>query len=95
MRMMKEEVRHIALLARVGMTDGELEELGTQMSRILDHFDHLQEVDTREIEPTGHSSDLIADLRNDVVKESQPEESIMANVPQREAGFVRIKSVLE
>ena len=51
MRLTTEEVRHIALLARVGMTDEEVERMRDQMSNILEHFEVLDQVDTEEFEP--------------------------------------------
>ena len=95
MRLTTEEVRHIALLARVGMTDEEVERMRDQMSNILDHFDVLQQIDTEGVEPTGHSADLETVMRDDKVASSSPVEDVLANAPQLEGEFVRVRAVLE
>ena len=95
MRVNKEVVRHVALLAKIGVTEQDLDSFGSQISRILDSFELLKEVDTTGVEPTGHSSDLISVLRSDVAQESRTQEKMITNVPVMESDFVRIKSVLE
>ena len=95
MRLTEEEVRHIALLARIGMTGDEIERMRDEMSHILDHVDVLEAVDTDGVEPTGHSADLESVLRDDEVEASRPVEDILANAPQRESDFIKVKAVLE
>ena len=94
-RLTTEEVRHLAALARVGMTEDEIETMRDQMSNILENFDVLREVDTDSVEPTGHSVDVTSVMRDDVVAESSPRDEALANVPRREGDFVRVKAVLE
>ncbi len=95
MRLTVEEVRHIALLARVAMTDEEVEKMRDELSNILDHFQVLQQVDTEGVEPTGHSVDLESVMRDDEATASTPKEDVLANVPRREGDFVRVRAVLE
>ena len=95
MRITKEEVRHIALLARVAMTEEEIERMRDQMSHILDSIDVLGQVDTEGVEPTGHSADLESVMRDDVVRKSRPQEEVLANAPRREGDFIRVRAVLE
>ena len=95
MKITAEDVRHIALLARVGMTEEEIELMRDQMSHILESFDVLNGVDTEGVEPTGHSVDLDSVMRPDEVAESSPIEDVMANAPLKEGDFVRVKAVLE
>ena len=94
-RLTADEVRHLAVLARVGMTDAEIETMRDQMSNILENFDVLREVDTDSVEPTGHSVDVTSVMRDDVVAESSPREEALANAPRREDDFVRVKAVLD
>ena len=94
MRLTADEVRHIAVLARMGMTADEIERMRGQLSHILDHFDVLQTADTEGVEPTGHSANLESVMREDVVAESRSLEDVMANAPQREADFIKVKAVL-
>ena len=95
MRLTTEEVRHIAALARVGMTGREIERMRDQMSHILEHFAVLQQVDTGGLEPTGHSVDLESVMRDDRAEASRDIEDVLANAPRREGDFVRVRAVLE
>ena len=95
MQLSTDEVRHIALLARVGMSDDEIERMREEMSNILEHFDVLRQVDTEGVEPTGHSADLESVMRDDEVAASRPIEDVLANAPQLEGVFIRVRAVLE
>ena len=94
MRLTIEEVRHVAALARIGMTDSEIEVMRDQLSHILENFDALGRVDTEGVEPTGHSVHVDTVTRDDVVRESLPREDVLANAPKREDDFVRVRAVL-
>jgi aspartyl-tRNA(Asn)/glutamyl-tRNA(Gln) amidotransferase subunit C len=95
MRLTTEEVRHIALLARIGMTDEDIEKMRNEMSHIMENFDVLSQVDTEGVEPTGHSVDLDTVMREDKSADSLPREDALANAPLRDGDFVRVKAVLE
>ena len=95
MRLTIEEVRHLALLARVSMSDEEVELMRDQMTNILAHFEVLKEVDTEDVEPTGHSVDVETVMREDEVRPSCDKEKVLANAPQREGDFLRVKAVLD
>ena len=95
MRISTEEVRHIALLARVGMTDEEIERMRDQLSNILEHFDVLQQADTEGVEPTAHAGGLETVMRDDEGAASRPIEDVLSNVPRREGDFVRVRAVLD
>ncbi len=94
-RLTTEEVRHIALLARVGMTDEEVEQMRGQLSDILEQFEALSGVDTGDLEPTGHSVDLLSVMREDAARPSLAREDALANVPNRQDDLIRVKAVLE
>ena len=95
MRITDDEVRHIATLARIGMTDDEVERMRDEMSQILESFDVLQQIDTDAVEPTGHSVDLDSVLRSDEVAESSPVADVLLNAPATEDDFVRVRAVLD
>lgn len=95
MRLTSDEVRHLAALARVGMTDEDIETMRDQMSNIMENFDILSQVDTDDVEPTGHSVDLNSVMRDDEVAESSTLDQVMANAPNREDDFIRVRAVLE
>ena len=95
MRITTEEVRHIATLARVGMTDDEVERMRDQMSNILEQFDVLAQVDTEDVEPTGHSAGLRTVMRDDRVGSSADREDVLSNAPRRQGDLIRVRAVLE
>ena len=90
-----EEVEHIALLARLGMSTEELERYRSQLESILDNFKVIQEVDTDGVLPTGHSGRLENVLREDIPGQSLSREDLMANAPRRDGDYFRVRAVLE
>ena len=94
-RLTAEEVRHIAALARIGMTEEEVRRMGEEMSQILDNFDVLEQVDTEGVEPTGHSVEVTSVMRDDVAADSSPVDDVLANAPTREEDLIRVRAVLE
>ncbi len=90
----QEEVNHIALLARLGLSNEEVERFREQLSNILENFAILQEVDTTDVPPTAQPIPLQNILRQDDVDSSLPCEEVMANAPRREGNYFRVKSVL-
>ena len=96
MKLPRKEVLHIALLARLGLTETEVDSLRKQLSDILENFEALQEVDTTDVPPTAQSIPLQSVMRNDdEVVPSLPPNQILANAPRREEGFFRVRAVLE
>ena len=95
MKLSREEVLHIALLARVALTDEEVDRLGSQLSDILEHFEVLQQVDTAGVPPTAQSITLQNVLGDDVVAPSLPHDRVLANAPQQEGEFFKVRAVLE
>ena len=95
MSLTSEEIRHIALLARVGLTPEELERYRSQLENILENFQVLQDVDTEGVLPTGHSVALENVLREDESGPSFDKEDILANAPRREEDYFRVRAVLE
>ena len=95
MRLSCEEVEHIALLARLGLSEAEIERFRGQLSDILVNFEILKQVDTSDIPPTAHSIEIENVLREDEVSPSLPEEEVLASAPSREGGYFKVKAVLE
>lgn len=95
MGLSREDVLHIALLARLGLTEAEVERLSEQLSDILENFEILKQVDTSGIPPTAHSIALQNVMRDDEVATSLPPSEILANAPRRDEDFFRVKAVLE
>ena len=89
------EVEHIAALARIGLSDEELETFRQQLSNILQQFELLRRLDTTGVPPTGHAIELQAVMRDDVPADSLPPEEVLSNAPSREGNLFRVKAVLE
>ena len=79
MKLSREEVLHIARLARVGLTESEINRLSEQLSHILESFEVLQQVDTTGVNPTAQSVTLQSVVRDDEVAPSFPASDILAN----------------
>src|SRR5690349_7127306 len=83
----RDEVKHIAQLARVGVTDEDVTRFQAQLSVILDHFQALREIDTSGVPPTAHTLPLANVERDDAPRPSYPTESVLANAPRQQDAF--------
>ena len=95
MKVSREEVLHIARLARIDLTEEEITRYSEQLSDLLEHFEVLQQVNTDNVPPTAQSIDLRSVMRDDVSRPSFDREDILANAPNREEDSFRVKPVLE
>ncbi|MBA4181506.1 MAG: Asp-tRNA(Asn)/Glu-tRNA(Gln) amidotransferase GatCAB subunit C [Anaerolinea sp.] len=95
MSLTPQEVLHIARLARISLTPADVDRFTAQLSGILDHFAALSAVDTEGVEPTAHPLPLSNVMRADVVAPSLSQDDALANAPEREDGFLRVRAVLE
>lgn len=95
MKLSREEVLHIARLARVALTEAEITRMSEQLSNLLEHFEVLQQVDTEGVPPTAQSVTLQSVMRDDVVAPSLSPEDVLANAPRREDDCFRVRAVLE
>ena len=95
MRLSSEEVRHIALLARLGVDEADLEKFSEQLSNILENFEILQRVDTTGVPPTSHPVALNNVLRDDEVAPWLASTEILANAPREEEDCFRVRAGLE
>ena len=95
MKLTDEEIKRIALLARLGISEDEVEKFRGQLSDILENFEILQEVDTSEVQPTSQVTGLRNVVKDDEMIPSLTQGEIMANAPQEEDGFFKIRAVLE
>ncbi len=91
----RSEVERIASLARIGLTEEEIEMVGDQLSHILEQFEVLNELDTSGVTPTGHASGLQTVMREDTAEDSLDHEDALKNAPRREGEFFRVNAVLE
>lgn len=95
MKLSREEVLHIARLARLGLTEEDVDKFGEQLSNILENFEILKQVDTTDVPPTAQLIALQNVMRDDDVTPSLAPEDILANAPRREGDCFRVRAVLE
>jgi aspartyl-tRNA(Asn)/glutamyl-tRNA(Gln) amidotransferase subunit C len=91
----KDEVRHVAMLARLGLEPGEEEFYSEQLSSILEHIDRLQRLDTETIAPTAQVVEVSNPLREDVPRPGLTQEEALANAPAAVNGMFRVPSIQE
>lgn len=91
----REEVLHIARLARVGLSEEDVAKFQEHLSQILDYFQILRQVDTQDVPPTTHTLPLQNVMRPDKVTASLPMDDTLHNAPQEEEGYFRVRAVLE
>lgn len=89
------DVEHVASLARLHLTDDELDRMQEQLSKILDAIDTLQQVDTSHVGPTASVIQLENVMREDQVRPVLSREAALANAPLRDDPFLRVPTVLE
>lgn len=89
------DISHVALLARLSLTEDEKERLGKQLNTILEYIGKLNELDTFDIPPTSHVIDIKNVLREDEAKPSMPKEKALSNAPDRTADFYRVPKIIE
>ena len=95
MPLSRDEVQHIAILCRIGTTDEDLATMPEQLSHILELFQVLQELDTEDVPPTGHSVSLETVMRLDESGPSSSTGDVLSNAPQQEGDLFRVNVVLE
>jgi len=95
MMLTKEQIEHIAELAKLALTEEEKERFRTQLSVILDYAESLQKLDTDNIPPTASVLPVHTVLRDDVARPSLPRDLLLANAAAKEDGMFRVDVVLE
>jgi len=90
----RDDVAHVAHLARLGLTDAELGRLEGELNHILDQYQLLATLDTDAIAPTAQTIELENILREDVVKPSLPQAAALANAAVTSDGFIEVSAVL-
>jgi aspartyl-tRNA(Asn)/glutamyl-tRNA(Gln) amidotransferase subunit C len=95
MALTRDDVAHVAHLARLGLADDELARLEGQLNHILEQYAKLAELDTDAIPPTAQTIELENILREDVVRPSLPLDAVLANAPAREGDFIVVPAILD
>ena len=95
MKISKQEVEHVARLARLELSQEEKDRYAEQLSNILTYIEKLNELDTTNVEPTAHVLDISNVMRDDVPRESLSQEQALANAPDKASGHYRVPKIIE
>ncbi|MGC9320002.1 MAG: Asp-tRNA(Asn)/Glu-tRNA(Gln) amidotransferase subunit GatC [Armatimonadota bacterium] len=91
----REVVEHVALLARLALSEEEKDRLQHELGRILEHADRLQQIDTDDIEGTSHVIPMTNVFREDELGESLEVDEVVANAPDAAEEFFRVPRIVE
>lgn len=94
MKISKKEVEHVAHLARLTLTDEELEKMTGQLDNILSYVDKLEELDTSQVVPTSHVFSVSNAFREDVEKESLSQAEALRNGPQQDGEMFQVPKII-
>jgi len=95
MKITREEVLHVAKLARLEFTDVEVAPLASQLSAILEYVEQLGELDLEGVEPTAHVHQIVNAFRADQVRPSLGTEAVLSNAPQAADGCFKVEKVID
>jgi aspartyl-tRNA(Asn)/glutamyl-tRNA(Gln) amidotransferase subunit C len=95
MNISKDTVKYVAHLARINLSQEELEKFSLQLNDILQYIEQLKEVDISKIPPTAHVLDIKNVKRKDVPRQSSSVKEILQNAPQKEGNFFKVPKVIE
>ena len=90
-----EQVRHIAKLARIAMSDADIEAMVPELNNILGWVEQLGKVDTDGVEPLTAVIDVKQRLRDDVVNDGEMRDAVLLNAPDAQHGFFAVPKVIE
>ncbi len=88
----RDQVLHVARLARLELTDEEVERFGGELSKVLDHIEKIGELDLADVEPTSHVVEIENVLRADEPRPSLPREKVLESAPDAALGGFRVPS---
>ncbi len=91
----RETVQNVAKLARLGLSEEEIETFGSQLSVILSNIQILEEADVSAVPPTAHASRLTNAMRADIPEPSYAPEVLLANAPDQEDNCLKVNAILE
>ena len=94
MKMTKDEVMHVANLARLDMDEASIDKFADQIGTILEYVDLLNRVDTQGVTPTSHAISLTNVFREDREKKALERDKALANAPQKEDGNFVVPKII-
>jgi aspartyl-tRNA(Asn)/glutamyl-tRNA(Gln) amidotransferase subunit C len=95
MKITNEDVKHIARLSRLSLSDKEIETFGDQLNTIIDYVEQLSSLDTSNVEPTSHVIPLTNVMRDDIPTASLSREDALRNAPDSTEKFYRVPKIIE
>lgn len=95
MRISREEVQRVALLARLEFTATEEAELAEHFDKVLTYMEKLNQLNTENVEPTAHAVDVPSPLREDRVTNRADTDALLQNAPAREKDFFKVPKIIE
>jgi aspartyl-tRNA(Asn)/glutamyl-tRNA(Gln) amidotransferase subunit C len=94
-RISTEQVKHVAHLARLAVTEEEVQKFTKQLDAIITFAEQLNELDTENVEPTSHVLDMKNVMREDIPGKGLPREEVLKNAPDQLDGQVKVPSIIE
>jgi aspartyl-tRNA(Asn)/glutamyl-tRNA(Gln) amidotransferase subunit C len=95
MKIRRQDVRHVAELARLELSEAEEEKLLADLGAILGYVETLDELDTSDVAPTAQVHEVAGAFRDDVVRNGPDTEALLANAPDSWQGFFRVPKIIE
>ena len=95
MAIREEQVKHVAKLAKLSFSDDELHEFTSQIGKIIDMVETLEEVDTEGVPFTSNVAETINVMREDIAAEGWNRQELMRNVPESEDGFIKVPAIID
>ncbi|MDQ6595615.1 Asp-tRNA(Asn)/Glu-tRNA(Gln) amidotransferase subunit GatC [Bacillus salipaludis] len=93
-RISSEQVKYVANLARLAITEEEAEKFTKQLDAIISFAEQLNELDTENVKPTYHVLDMKNVLREDIPQKGLPREEVLKNAPEHKNGQIKVPSIL-
>lgn len=95
MAISEKQVKHVAKLAKLSFSDDELHEFTSQLGKIIDMVETLEEVDTEGVPFTSNVAETINVMREDIAAEGWNRQELMRNVPESEDGFIKVPAIID
>ncbi|MBM4261956.1 MAG: Asp-tRNA(Asn)/Glu-tRNA(Gln) amidotransferase subunit GatC [Deltaproteobacteria bacterium] len=95
MKLSRDEVQRVALLARLRLTASEEEQLAEQLGAILEYMEQLNQLDITGVEPFSHANDAVTALREDKEVNQPNADALLANAPERDGSFFKVPKIIE
>ncbi len=95
MSITKQEVEHVATLARLALTPQEVDLMAAELGKILTYIDTMRELDVSDVEPTAHAVDLVCPLRPDEPADSLPRDLVLQEAPAVEDGLLKVPKIID